>query len=49
VLALGRLSRRYGVTHREMLERLIMSADEQIVGALEPDTEEWRQYFDVTQ
>jgi hypothetical protein len=49
VLALGRLSRRYGVTQREMLERLIVSADEQIVGALEPDTEEWRQYFDVTQ
>ena len=48
VLALGRLSRRYGVTQREMLERLLMSADQDIVGALVPDTEEWRLYFGVT-
>ena len=49
VLALSRLSHRYGVTQREMLERLLTSADQEIVSALEPDTEEWRLYFNVTQ
>lgn len=48
-LALRRLANRYGVTQREIIERMVLSADEQIVGALDPDTDEWKTYFDVTQ
>lgn len=44
-LALARVSRRYGVTRRQMLERLILAADQQIVSALDPDSEEWAVYF----
>ena len=47
-LALGRLSMRYGVTQRDMLERLILAADQQIVNALDPTSEEWITYFGVT-
>lgn len=48
-LALVRLSKRYGVTQREMLERLILAADQQIVATLNPDSQEWSDYFSVTQ
>lgn len=44
-LALERLSRHYAVTRREMLERLIQSADERIVKKLDLDTLEWDTYF----
>lgn len=47
VLALRRLARRYGVTQREMLERLIAGADDPIVSALEPGTRAWDEYFGV--
>lgn len=47
-LALARLANRYGVTQRQMLERLILTADQQILNALDPDSEEWKDYF-VTQ
>lgn len=47
-LALGRLAKRYGVTQRQMLERLILSADQQIVSAIDPDSKEWSEYFAVT-
>lgn len=47
-LALERLARRYGVTQREMLERLILAEDEKILDSLEMDTPEWDAYFGVT-
>ncbi|NRO99465.1 hypothetical protein GWC77_26655 [Paraburkholderia sp. NMBU_R16] len=47
-LALGRLAKRYGVTQREMLERLVLAADQQILTTLDPDSSEWKEYFTVT-
>jgi hypothetical protein len=44
-LALARLSSRYGVTNRQMLERLIKDADEQIQATFELDSAEWDEYF----
>ena len=44
-LALTRLARRYSVTKRQMLERLISRADDAIVRRLDPDSEQWGQYF----
>jgi hypothetical protein len=48
-LALARLANRYGVTQREMIERLIMTVDDEIVAGLELDTQDWNRYFNVTQ
>lgn len=47
-MALSRLANRYGVTKREMLERLINEADQQIEDTLKTD-EEWETYHNVTQ
>lgn len=47
-MALSRLANRYGVTKREMLERLINEADQQIEKTLKTD-EEWETYHSVTQ
>jgi len=47
-LALGRLARRYGVTNREMLEKLVGEADQAVVSSLDPDLPEWSTYFTVT-
>lgn len=47
-LALRRLARRYCVTQREMLERLVLAADQEILDTLRPDDAEWAQYFGVT-
>ncbi|WP_454740287.1 hypothetical protein [Cupriavidus necator] len=44
-LALARLARRYAVTKREILERLIARADDAIVRRLDPDSEQWDLYF----
>lgn len=44
-LALARLARRYGVTQREMLERLIKAADAEVLQGLELDSPEWGAYF----
>lgn len=49
-LALARLARRYGVTKRAMLERLITEADEQVLAGIDPDSDDqWSEYFNVTQ
>jgi hypothetical protein len=48
-LALKRLAHRYGVTSREVLERLILEADETIVKTIDPETAAWNTYFKVTQ
>ncbi len=47
-LALTRLAKRYGVTKREMLERLKLEADQQILATLDCDSSEWSDYFSVT-
>jgi hypothetical protein len=44
-LALGWLSNRYGVTKREMLERLIVAEDKRILSGIELDSPEWDNYF----
>jgi hypothetical protein len=43
--ALERLAVRYGVTKREMLERLIIAEDERIQSEIEWDSPEWGVYF----
>lgn len=47
-LALARLARRYGVTQRNMIERLVLTMDEEIRNAIDPDTPEWIAYMRVT-
>lgn len=44
-LALERLARRYGVTQREMLERLIRAEDDGVIAGMRTDTQEWDAYF----
>jgi hypothetical protein len=45
LLALERLSNRYGVTKREMLERLIVAEDKRILSGIELDSPEWDNHF----
>ncbi len=47
-LALVRLARRYGLTKRQVVERLIERADDAIVRRLDPDSAKWAEYFVVT-
>lgn len=47
--ALRRLAIREGTTQREMIERLVIQADDVILKALEPDTPGWNKYLNVTQ
>ncbi|MGG1946846.1 hypothetical protein AB1286_18855 [Trinickia sp. NRRL B-1857] len=47
-VALGRLIKRYGITQREMLEQLVLSADQQILATLDRDGNEWKEYLSVT-
>lgn len=47
-LALDRLARHYGVTQREIIERLANQADRVVVDRLELDSAEWNTYFSVT-
>ena len=47
-LALGRLANRYGVTRREILEKLLTKADEEILTTLDPESREWDEYFGIT-
>ena len=49
LLALRRLSNRYGVAQRKIIERLILASDQQLINALDPDSDDWKTYFDVTQ
>ena len=44
-LALARLSKHNGLTRREMLERLITTADDANLAGLELDSPEWEAYF----
>ena len=45
VLALDRLARSYGVTKREMLERLVVGAEDKLVKGMKSDSPEWEKYF----
>jgi hypothetical protein len=45
--ALARIAKRYGVTQREILERLIRAEDDRILAGLKTDTPEWAAYFDT--
>jgi hypothetical protein len=47
-LALKRLARRYVVTQRDMLERLILEEDKKVLDGLEAEGPEWDLYFSVT-
>jgi len=44
-LALGRLSSRYGVTQRELVENMLLAEDERIFATMKIDTTEWDSYF----
>jgi hypothetical protein len=44
-LALERLAKRYGVTQREVIERLIHAEDDGVLAGLKMDTPEWNAYF----
>ena len=47
-LALKRLAARYGVTNREMLEKLILEADDKVCRAIDDDdTVAWNTYFEA--
>ncbi len=46
--ALQRLARHHGTTQREMIERLAIQTDEQILSSLELGSPEWSQYLGVT-
>ena len=48
-LALARLAQHYGLSRRELLERLVLAADEGIASGLDPDLVEWATYFEVVQ
>lgn len=48
-LALQRLARHYAVTKREMLERIILEADDTILKTLPADSPELNAYLGVTQ
>jgi len=47
-LALARLARHHGATNREMLERLITAADDEITAKLDYPSPQWAAYMDVT-
>lgn len=44
-LALRRLSKRYGVTQRKLLERLVCAEDDGVLATLNIDMPEWDRYF----
>jgi hypothetical protein len=46
--ALDRLARSYGVTKRDLLEKMLIEADNKIVTSLELDSQEWDKYYGVT-
>jgi hypothetical protein len=46
--ALSRLAKRYGVTKREMVERLATEADDRVSAGFKLDSPEWNEYFGVT-
>lgn len=45
-LALRRLAIRYGVTKREMLEKLLIAEEDRVIKELDLDSEEGKNYLD---
>ena len=46
--ALQRVARHHGITRRALIERLVLTADDDLVATLDLDTPEWDHYFGVT-
>lgn len=44
-LALARLACRYGVTQRELIQRMVLAEDERVLAAIPSDSAEWESYF----
>jgi hypothetical protein len=44
-LALDRLAKSYGVTKREMLERLVVGAEDKLLKGMRSESPEWEKYF----
>lgn len=44
-LALARLACRYGVTQRELIERMVLAEDERVLAGIPSDSAEWDSYF----
>ncbi len=44
-LAMQRLARREGVTQAAVIERLVLAADNAVLGTLDEDSPEWAAYF----
>ena len=44
-LALDRLATSYGVTKRELIERLVVAEEEKRLRGVSSDSPEWNQYF----
>mgnify|MGYP001007208342 FL=1 len=44
-LAIDRLARRYCVTKRELIERLLLAEDDRLIATLDMDSPDWDQYF----
>lgn len=43
--AVARLASRYGVTQRELVEKMLLAEDERVLATLSIDTLEWEMYF----
>ena len=46
--ALQRLAEHEGISQRQLIERLLLNADDEIVDTLALDTPQWDHYFGVT-
>jgi|APFre7841882590_1041340.scaffolds.fasta_scaffold07678_1 hypothetical protein len=46
--ALQRLARHHGTSQREMIERLAIQTDDEMLKSLDLDSPEWNQYLGVT-
>ncbi len=44
-LALDRLAKSYGVTKREMLERLVVGAEDKLLEGIKSESSDWEKYF----
>ena len=44
-LALNRLANSYGVTKRELIERLVIAEEDQRLKGISSDSAEWKKYF----
>lgn len=44
-LTLDRLANRYGITKREMLEPLVVSAEDKLLEGMTSESTEWKKYF----